>query len=92
MASRRLQDEWNEKMLKVNGEIDELNRQVDERNMALYEIRQQTMRNTNSESIFSKNYTPTILKNDEYQGSKKIDKTKVKNLKVGQAKPYCHLV
>jgi len=35
-----LQDEWNEKILKITSEIEDLNREVDERNMALYEIRQ----------------------------------------------------
>ena len=76
-------------MLKVNSEIDDLNRQVDERNMALYEIRQQTIRNTNNESIFSRNYTPTILKNEDNSGRSRAG---AKNMKVGQAKPYCQMI
>lgn len=76
-------------MLKVNQEIDDLNRQVDERNMALYEIRQQTIRNTSNESIFSRNYTPTILKNEN---NERKTKAAAKNMKMGEAKPYCQLI
>ena len=38
----------------VEGEIEILNKEVDERNLALYEIRQQTLRQTNKETIFTK--------------------------------------
>ena len=76
-------------MLKITTEIEDLNREVDERNMALYEIRQQTMRNTNNESIFSKNYTPTILKNDSVMRKSKVG---AKNMQMGNSKPYCALI
>lgn len=52
----------NDKLIQIQNEIDVLVKDVDEKNLALYEIRQQSLRNSNKESIFSRQFEPSVLK------------------------------
>jgi cell division protein FtsL len=76
-------------MVQIQNEINDLNKEVDEKNMALYEIKQQSLRTTNKESIFSKQYTPTVLREDEEMRRTRLGP---KDLGMAKTKPYCSLI
>lgn len=86
--SRIKQEELNEKLVMIQNEIDELNKDVDEKNLALYEIRQQSLRNSNKESIFSKDYKPTVLRQAESKQSVRPKDMRV----VGKKNYQCGLI